>query len=147
MFFTCLARRSLLIMIPGLLTLLSGCGQGRPETYPTRGKVVFSDGSPVRLGTIELLSEEHKINATGTIQQDGSFVLGTFTPSDGACAGKHIAIVTQLIVNDGLTKHQLDHGAPVDPAYASYSTSPLFVVIEAKDMNDIELKVEKAIMK
>ncbi|MBL8812002.1 MAG: carboxypeptidase regulatory-like domain-containing protein [Planctomycetaceae bacterium] len=134
-------------MIPGLLTLLSGCGQGRPETYPTRGKVVFSDGSPVRLGTIELLSEEHKINATGTIQQDGSFVLGTFTPSDGACAGKHIAIVTQLIVNDGLTKHQLDHGAPVDPAYASYSTSPLFVVIEAKDMNDIELKVEKAIMK
>lgn len=108
---------------------------------------MFSDGSPVRLGTIELLSQEHKINATGTIQQDGSFVLGTWTPDDGACAGKHIAIVTQLIVNDGMTKHQLDHGAPVDPAYASYSTSPLFVVIEAKDMNDIEFKVEKAIMK
>lgn len=124
-----------------------GCGESRPKAYPTRGKVVFSDGSPVRLGTIELLSQEHKINATGTIQQDGSFVLGTWTPNDGACAGKHIAIVTQLIVNDGMTKHQLDHGAPVDPAYASYSTSPLFVVIEAKDMNDIEFKVEKAIMK
>ncbi|MFO0977317.1 MAG: carboxypeptidase regulatory-like domain-containing protein [Planctomycetaceae bacterium] len=147
MFSSCSARCRLLISLLCLMAFQPGCGESRPKAYPTRGKVVFSDGSPVRLGTIELLSQEHKINATGTIQQDGSFVLGTWTPNDGACAGKHIAIVTQLIVNDGMTKHQLDHGAPVDPAYASYSTSPLFVVIEAKDMNDIEFKVEKAIMK
>lgn len=106
---------------------------------------MFSDGTPVRLGTGELLSDEFKVNATGTIQQDGSFVLGTFAGDDGACAGKHLAIVTQMIVNDGITKHQLDHGAPVDPIYASYSSSPLFVVVEAKEGNVIELKVEKAV--
>ncbi len=139
-------RRNWMLTLLCLTASLPGCGSGRPETYPTTGKVVFPDGSPVRLGTIELLSQEHKINATGTINQDGTFVLGTYSPDDGACAGKHIAIVTQLIVNDGMTKHQLDHGAPVDPAYASYSTSPLFVVIEAKDSNVIELKVEKAKM-
>ena len=141
------ARRPWVLMLLCLTACLPGCGNERPETYPTSGKVVFSDGSPVRLGTIELLSQEHQVNAAGTIKQDGTFLLGTYSSDDGACAGRHIAIVTQLIVNDGMTKHQLDHGAPVDPAYASYSTSPLFVVIEAKDSNVIEFKVEKAKMR
>lgn len=126
------------------LVCFVGCGEGRPQAYPASGRVVFSDGAPVRLGTVELLSQEHKINATGTIRQDGTFVLGTWESDDGACAGRHWAIITQLIVNDGMIKHQLDHGAPVDPMYASYSTSPLVVTIEPSDSNVIELKVEKA---
>lgn len=122
----------------------AGCGSDRPQVYPTQGKVVFADGKPVKLGTVELYSDEHKLSAVGTIRNNGSFLLGTFTTDDGAVAGRHRAIVTQMVINDTMTKHVLDHGAPVDPLYGSYTTSPLEVIISGDGPNDITLTVEKA---
>ena len=127
-----------------LAILVSGCGPDRPEVFPAGGQVVFDDGTPVRLGTVELLSEQHGINAVGTIRSDGSFALGTFTGSDGACAGKHRAIVTQMIIADGLVRHQSDHGAPVDPAFGRYTSSPLTATISDKGPNSLRLTVKKA---
>jgi predicted small lipoprotein YifL len=127
-----------------LAVCLSGCGQRRPETFPTAGRVEFSNGQPVRLGTVELLSDEHKVNAIGTIRNNGTFVLGTFTDNDGAVSGMHRVIVTQLIVNDLKSRHVVDHGSPVDPLFGSYTTSPLTVTIQAGGPNEITLTVEKA---
>jgi len=127
----------------GLLACV-GCGPSGPRMYPARGKVVFSDGKPVKLGTVELLSDEHGTTATGKILEDGSFVLGTLTDSDGAAAGSHRAIVAQVAVFDGTLQHQRDHGDMVDPVYASYRSSPLKVTIRRAASNDIELRVEKA---
>ncbi|MEY2726750.1 MAG: hypothetical protein RLZZ458_2617 [Planctomycetota bacterium] len=133
-----------LVVLPLILFFSAGCGSDQPRTYPARGKVVFSDGDPVRLGTVELLSDEHGTTATGKIQQDGTFVLGTFSATDGACAGKHRAIVTQLAVFDGTIQHQRDHGAMVDPRFGSYTSSTLTVSIRKAAQNEIELEVEKA---
>ena len=106
--------------------------------------MVFSDGRPVMLGTVELLSEDGALNAQGSIQPDGTFVLGTFASDDGAVAGIHKAIVMQMIVSDGLSKHTMDHGDPVDPFYGSYSSSPLSASIQASESNEITLTVERA---
>lgn len=127
-----------------LLLTASGCGESRPQTFPARGKVVFADGKPVKLGTVELLSDVHKVNATGTIQKDGSFVLGTYTPDDGAVEGAHRVIVTQLIISDGMTTHIHDHGWPVDPFYGSYDSSPLNVTVSSETPNEFTLTVERA---
>lgn len=140
----CCIRRLSLWSALGLFLTLSGCGEQRPATYPTRGRVVFSDGKPVMLGTVELLSENGSLNAQGAIQPDGTFVLGTFASDDGAVAGAHKAIVMQLIVSDGLPKHSLDHGDPVDPFYGSYSSSPLTANVQESESNDITLTVERA---
>lgn len=136
------SSRVLLLLASLLLT--AGCRESGPRIYPARGRVVFADGDPVRLGTVELLSDEHGTTATGKIEQDGTFVLGTFTDSDGAAAGSHRAIVVQLAVFDGTLQHQKDHGAMVDPLYGSYISSPLKVTIRRAERNDIELQVEKA---
>jgi len=128
----------------GLLLLGAGCGSDRPATYPVRGRVVFSNGQPVKLGTVELLSKDHRINATGTIQADGSFELGTFSSRDGACAGEHSVIVMQMIVTEGLQKHQNDHGLPVDLVFSSYTTSPLKASIQPEGDNSLVLTVEPA---
>ncbi len=40
-----------------------GCGNGQPPAYKTTGKVVFSNGTPVKTGTVELKSREHAIQA------------------------------------------------------------------------------------
>lgn len=96
------------------------------------------------LGTVELLSEEGALNAQGAIQPDGTFILGTFASNDGAVAGTHKAIVMQMIVSDGLPKHSMDHGDPVDPFYSSYSSSPLTASVQATESNEITLTVERA---
>ena len=137
-------HRFFLMSALGLIVVSSGCGEKRPDTYPTRGRAIFSDGKPVMLGTVELLSEDGALNAQGAIQPDGTFVLGTFARDDGAVAGTHKAIVMQLIVRDGLPKHSMDHGDPVDPFYGSYSSSPLTASIQESESNEITLTVERA---
>jgi len=126
------------------ISAMIGCGASQIPTYPVSGTVVFDDGSPVRIGTVELESREHKLTATGTIREDGSFVLGTYTSSDGACEGEHSVIVIQLIINDGTVNHTKDHGHPVDPMFASYVTSPLTATIKAEDSNTLKLTVTPA---
>ena len=123
------------------VSLLIGCGESRVPTYPVSGTVVFDDGSPVRTGTVELASVDQKLTATGKIGDDGSFVLGTFTSNDGACAGNHRVIVMQMIINDGTVNHTKDHGQPVDPMYASYGFSPLTATVAAQDSNTLKLTV------
>ena len=128
-------------MVLVYLTMVIGCGESQVPTYPVSGTVVFEDGSPVRTGTIELSSQAHELTATGTIREDGSFVLGTYESDDGACEGKHRAIVMQMIINDGTVKHSKDHGLPVDPIYASYNTSPLTATVMASEGNTLKLTV------
>ena len=65
---------------------LAGCGDGHPETWKVHGRVVFTDGDPVRFGTVELESLEHSLNARGRIGDDGRFDLSTYETNDGAVA-------------------------------------------------------------
>ena len=124
-----------------LLCLLAGCGDDRVPTHPTRGKVVFPDGSPVRTGVVELSSDDHELTATGKINPDGTFVLGTYDIADGAVAGPHRVIVLQMIINDGTVVHTLDHGEPVDPKFASYDSSGLRTVVVTGEENVLQLNV------
>lgn len=124
------------------ISMVTGCGASQVPTYPVSGTVVSDDGSPVRTGTVELESRDHKLTATGTIREDGSFVLGTYTSNDGACAGEHRVIVTQLIINDGTVQHTKDHGKPVDPLYASYNSSPLTASVSEKSENTLKFIVK-----
>ncbi|MCB7130227.1 MAG: hypothetical protein J3T61_11890, partial [Candidatus Brocadiales bacterium] len=62
-----------------------GCGRGdRLETFPIDGKIVYSDGKPFAGGSqsfIVFQSMDHGVpNATGVIELDGSFKVGTFDP-------------------------------------------------------------------
>lgn len=82
-----------------LTACLIGCGgrQGAEyRTAPVRGVVVFQ-GQPVTAGTISLQPKEVAgaaegrtgRPASGELQADGSFVLSTYQPGDGAVVGKH----------------------------------------------------------
>ena len=125
----------------GLLAVFAGCGSDQVPTYPVAGKVQFEDGTPVRNGTIELESIEFGTTATGTIQHDGSFILGTYTPNDGAAAGEHRAIVVQIIIADGSMKHTIDHGRAVPPRYAEYESASLSVTVEPIEQNQVTVKL------
>lgn len=124
------------------MTLSCGCGSDHVATYPVNGKVMFTDGVPVKSGTVELQSLEQGTTATGTIKDDGTFILGTYSSDDGAVAGKHRAIVVQLIIADGVTLHHKNHGLPVNPAYGDYDKSGLTADVQPVEKNDIVLTIE-----
>ncbi|GAB5441013.1 MAG: hypothetical protein Fues2KO_13620 [Fuerstiella sp.] len=107
--------------------------------YPVSGQIQFADGSPVRHGTVELESVEHGTTASGTIDHDGSFVLGTYTQDDGAAAGEHRVIVVQMVIADGSFKHTIDHGRQVPTRFADYDRSSLTVQVKADSQNDITI--------
>lgn len=124
-----------------LFALTIGCSN-RLETYPASGKVLFTDGGPVHVGTVELKSREHGVQARGSIQSDGSFVLSTFTDGDGAVAGMHDCVVVQFVVAEGLNGHRPSTIGVVAPRFGSYSTSGLTVEISPSKPNELQLEVE-----
>lgn len=124
------------LLLALIVYMPKGCNQGIPR-YPVSGRVVFSDGSPVRTGVVEFESVEFQLSATGRIQEDGSFAC-----PEGVPAGTSRAIVTQMIISDGTILHQKDHGKPVAYHFRRYETSGLKFDIEPNDQNNIRVVVE-----
>ena len=125
------------------LPIFVGCSSDRVPTYPVRGTVRFDDGAPVRTGHVEFESVDHETTASGRIEDDGSFVLGTYATDDGAAAGEQRVLVLQIIINDGTVTHEKDHGDPVDPRFNRFETSGLAATVEPIELNQIELVVER----
>ena len=128
-------------LLPSLLTLvLVGCGGPRP--YPVSGKIVFGDGTPatdLADFIISMDSVDRPEGATGIVQPDGTFKVGTQDNEDGALPGKYRVV---LIPPDP----PLDQPAPkriIPPKYGSADTSGLEVEVLAQT-NDITLTVERA---
>jgi hypothetical protein len=104
------------------------------------------DGTPLSGGTVSFRAVDYKkgASATGEIQANGSFSLGTFEPGDGAVLGKH-----QAIVNAPTARPPHGGGwAPppavpkIDDHFSSYETSGLeFTVTEDAAKNNFDIKV------
>lgn len=130
-----------------LCLLLTGCG-GQPTTFVVKGKVVYTDGTPVRFGDIETLAVEQRVNARGKIQSDGTFTLTTYQANDGALPGKHQAVIIQttsipLAAAAKMPAVKHAHGNDMAPKYRSYSTSGLSFTVEPSGPNEVTLVIEE----
>jgi hypothetical protein len=104
-----------------LLCAIAGAilGCGKDANVGIVKGVVRLDGKPLTTGTVRFVPEAGRA-ATGEIQSDGSFVLGTWGKSDGAVVGKHrVAIIAfQQTESDGGTR-------PRDVTAVNPSVKPL----------------------
>ena len=123
-----------------------GCGERRPTTYAVKGKVVYTDGSPVTAGVVMFLStsvEGKEFNARGEIQPDGSYVLSTFELEDGVVAGRHRALVREVAVLVSEMANDETPGPPgIDQKFARFDTSGLEFDITA-DQTDLTITVTR----
>jgi hypothetical protein len=125
-----------------LLTVLACLGCSSRSTQPVNGKVVYTDGSSATelVGhTVNFDCPEHQVGASGVIQADATFRLGTFKDDDGAMPGKHHVAITPPIP-------PLDAPAPpqvIDKKYGDMGTSGLEVEIKP-GTNEVTLTVERA---
>jgi hypothetical protein len=69
-----------------MICLLSGCNSG-PTVVPVTGKVLYN-GRPLEFGSVTFQPPRGQ-PAQGEIQSDGTFVLSSYRPNDGAVVGKH----------------------------------------------------------
>jgi len=134
--------KSFLPILAVVLCATFGCGDGRPPAYPAKGRVVFADGSPVKVGTIETKSKLHGVQATASIELDGSFVFTTYTQGDGAVAGPHDCVVVQFVQAENIKNHRPSTLGVVNPKHASYATSGLQIDISKDKPNELVIEVE-----
>jgi hypothetical protein len=134
------------IMLMATATGSVGCGTGK-MTHEVKGKVVFSDGTPVQFGDVETLAVAERVNARGKIEKDGSFTLTTYEAGDGALAGEHKVVIIQmtgspLVANAKLGPIQHTHGHDLASKYRSYDTSGLKFTVEPGKVNEVTLVID-----
>ena len=127
-------RATLLCGFAALFATFVGCGGGE-SLQPVTGKVVYTDGTPVPVGTITFNNAEKQVAASSPIASDGTFALTT-GESKGAPAGEYKVVVT------GDTE---TYGAKPTVAnqYGDPSQTPLKQTI-VEGNNEVEIKVERA---
>ena len=123
------------------ILLLVGCSprSDRLPTAPVSGLVTL-DGRPLEMGSVTFVPQDGSGRpATGNIQSDGSYRLGTYDDDDGALLGLHkVSVVCQeprgLPPNDG-------GGRSLIPLkYTNPGTSELeFNVTDSRNEFNIEL--------
>jgi hypothetical protein len=80
------------------LLAIAAAGCGRSGIHPVKGSVRYPDGSPVTAGKVLVDSSSAGVGSWGSILPDGTFRMGTHSPTDGVPAGEHrVAIVNACL--------------------------------------------------
>ena len=135
------ADMATITLVALLCCVSTGCSD-QLRTYPVSGKVRFTTGGSVHVGTVELKSRKHGVHARGQIQSDGSFTLTTYKDGDGAVAGMHDCVVVQFVMAEGIAGHKPSTIGVIDRHYANYSTSGLKAEVSSDHFNELILEVE-----
>lgn len=141
------------MLIASLIFLTAGCGGAGLKTYSVEGRVVYDDGSPVQGGIVSFETDQGNaadgepatINATGTVEPDGSFRLITNRQFEGAVVGVHRIAVSEApsTGSDFDAMQKSSRKQPVIPRkYASFDTSGLTATVEPK-ANSITITVKR----
>ena len=113
-----------------VLTVLMGCDAGRPAVYPVEGRVLISDGTPLRRGIILLeAANPEQTNARGDIGDDGAYKITTFEPNDGAMAGKHKVMFSPAVSS---ADPRLKYENTIHERYLDFDTSGLTIDVSAE---------------
>ncbi len=137
-----MVRRTISALLIAALFCVAGCSDDGPATYPVTGTVQLKDGTVVETGIVEFTTSDGMYTARGDIDKIGRFSLSTFSEDDGAVAGRHKAVVVQLISTEDLPLHEHDHGPTVDPKFGHYERSGLGYTVSADGENDFTVVVE-----
>ena len=122
-----------------LLLGLTSCGDSGPKLYPVSGKVDYN-GQNIKGGAVTFIpmeGSESKYNASGEIQEDGSFTLSTYIDRDnnreGAPAGKYKVTVTWY--GEGGGRGTFTPSNELPSQYASADETPLEAEVKPEDNN------------
>ena len=98
--------------------------------------VTLEDDTPLPGGSIIFRSIDYGLVATGSIQIDGTFRLGTYLPNDGALAGSH-----EVAIRPPMGSEDEGPTVPIDAKFLRCETSGLKFVVSEIEPNDFRIVV------
>jgi hypothetical protein len=139
-----LRRSTVLALVLGLLPF-AGCanrGPALPQPVAARGKVLLPSGQPLRGGRIQFNRlDPPNVDAFGDVAADGSFVLTTYQPDDGAVPGRYVVTISPYnYKHKSGSPVKLDSAAQIPAKYLEAETSKLEVEIK-NESNVLEVKL------
>jgi hypothetical protein len=132
--------------IPFVLTLVAAfavVGCGNPGRASVRGQLKYADGSPVMgLDGGEVVFRRNNPDgtastATGPIDAQGRFVLGTERPGDGAALGKSQVVITPPTPGGDVVPPRV-----IDRKVESFETSGIEIEVKP-GWNDLTITVPR----
>lgn len=125
----------------GFALAVVGCGRGYElDTARVSGRVTL-DGEPLSAGYVMVLPAKGR-TARGSIQPDGTFVLGSYGKSDGAQLGEHPVVVAPIPVDEGSGPRK--RGPKIPKRYRTASTSGLSLKVEPGGVDDWVIELTSA---
>lgn len=131
----------LLIGLSPFLCFITGCSK---PLMPTEGVVRFSDGSPVRSGSIEFRRLTDKERFASRISPIGEFVPVDSNGRIGLPIGTYEVVVVQIVMTEDLAMEAHEHGTTVPRRFADYYTSGLKMIVAKGDSNPLELVIPES---
>lgn len=156
------------LLITFFLIFLCGCtgrtGEDKKPVYKVSGTVSLS-GAPVAGASVTFISTEKQPVAYGRTNGTGVYELMTYSPGDGAAAGRYSVLVTKYL-GDATESSGVDAAHGADPTknydsnsghdarvtqktknaipakYAKVDTTPLSVMVEAGGDNKFDLEIK-----
>ena len=135
------SARRLTIASATLLLGAAGCGASSELETATVNGLVTLDGEPLQSGYVMVLPVRGRM-ARGTIQEDGSFVLGSYSDSDGAQIGDHPVVVTPVPADEGVSRPRSEQRIP--RRYRRAGSSGLRVTVEPGGLDDWLIELSTA---
>ena len=134
-------RFSIGVVLLGLLVFVIGCSS-KPKIT---GKVTFDDGTPLTTGEVRF--ESPGFTASGKIQSDGTYTMGSIADKDGVPKGSYKVSVYALNYS-GITPGMDPAKAPpakplVAKEFLSGDTSGLVCEVKGKTTFDIKVQPPK----
>jgi len=86
------------ILLCFVAILMVGCDSGKKQIF---GKVTFSDGKPVTMGKVVFSTPTFQ--SSGTIEENGSYRMGSIGEKDGVPPGEYMVFVTGVGRMEGMT--------------------------------------------
>jgi hypothetical protein len=122
-----------LVVLTIALPIAACSPSGQVKTYPVKGFITFEGKPMVGGGAISLIPTTNQSGkaAGGTIKPDGTYILGTYTESDGSMAGDFKVVIFQETAKEGQSAP--DGSAPSATASTSVAAADRIPVLYAND--------------
>ena len=135
------------VLLVGCVLLIGcaqfGCAKPAP-VYKVSGKAMFR-GKALTTGKIAFHHTDAKSPLVlGDIGPDGTYLLTTRNPGDGAAPGDYTVTVTSMLPGKGVEGVDSDYRPPqplIPLRYMRLDETPLKATVEAKELNVIDLNL------
>lgn len=131
--------RILLFAVIPVFLIATGCN----SNLDVSGRVTFKDGDPLPKGVVTFQSDKHV--ATGILDENGRYRLGSYKKNDGIPAGTYKVFISGAYVlkEPGSVEPESDEPADIpliDESYATWEKTPLSCDVTKKTTYDFEVE-------